>query len=188
MAPGDRTLHFSESFVISCGTITLDLKTSKVLLIRSRVSGRHVLPKGRKDVGETLQQSALRETYEETGYKVQLLPLTLSTCATVPSNLPVNEPTSDNHKQQAILCMEPVAVQQRLTRHGKQKIIFWFAAQGDATQKPDENTQMEYEKLDGVWASLDSLKGLMSFEDDRQIVTKVVELARNQKLFSDADF
>jgi len=33
------------------------------------------LPKGRKDLGETLQDAALREAYEESGYKVSFLPI-----------------------------------------------------------------------------------------------------------------
>jgi hypothetical protein len=97
-----------------------------------------------------MQQTALRETYKETGHKVQLLPLILSTCATS-LNLPVDDGSaSDNHEPHAVLCTEPVAVQQRLTRQAKRKIVFWFATQGNSSQKPDEDAQLDYEKIDAI--------------------------------------
>ncbi|KAF8335277.1 NUDIX hydrolase domain-like protein [Amanita rubescens] len=71
----NRSLHLSESFVISCGTVTLDIDRSKVLVIYLRKTGEYCLPKGRKDVGEQLEATAVRETYEETGYVIELLPL-----------------------------------------------------------------------------------------------------------------
>lgn len=40
-------------------------ETSKVVVIHHPPSGIWFLPKGRKDVGETLEQTALREVYEE---------------------------------------------------------------------------------------------------------------------------
>jgi 8-oxo-dGTP pyrophosphatase MutT (NUDIX family) len=64
----NRSLHLYESFVISCGTVTLDIDRSKVLVIYLRKTGEYYLPKGRKDVGEQLEATAVRETYEETGY------------------------------------------------------------------------------------------------------------------------
>ncbi|KAM3520468.1 hypothetical protein MY4038_009417, partial [Beauveria bassiana] len=62
-----RSLHFSDDFVISCGTVTVDIPESRVLLIRSRGTGEYYLPKGRKDIHESLEEAALRETWEETG-------------------------------------------------------------------------------------------------------------------------
>ncbi|KAK1230316.1 hypothetical protein PQX77_006594 [Marasmius sp. AFHP31] len=73
---------FSDQFVISCGTVTLDLQLKKALLIRWNKNGEILLPKGRKNIGESLYDAALRETLEETGYKAKLLPLPVATLST----------------------------------------------------------------------------------------------------------
>ncbi|KAJ9155529.1 hypothetical protein NKR23_g1959 [Pleurostoma richardsiae] len=77
--------HRSELFTISCGTVTLDLAASKVLLIFNERLGIYQLPKGRKNIGEGLIDAAIRETYEETGYRVKPLHLVVQTRATMPS-------------------------------------------------------------------------------------------------------
>lgn len=208
MSRSDRSLHFSDSFVISCGTVTLDLKARKVLLIRWRDKNEYLLPKGRKDVGETLEQAALRETYEETGYKARLLSLEISTLATSPASesamtkaiLPDATEAGADTKQvtpednrslgpRTVHCSEPIAIQQRLAEQGSRKIIFWFAAEGDSSQPPDLGTQLNYEDFEPVWVQIDekdpetTLKTLVSYEDDRSIVAKLIDLATAQNLF-----
>lgn len=39
--------------------------TGKVLLVYESKRGYWFLPKGRKDIGETIEEAALREAYEE---------------------------------------------------------------------------------------------------------------------------
>lgn len=84
MSSSEKELFFSNQFAISCGTVSVDWRDSKILLIRSRVSGEHMLPKGRKDVGETLEETAKRETFEETGISVKLRLVGIYTLATLP--------------------------------------------------------------------------------------------------------
>lgn len=74
----------SERCTISCGTVCVDPRTSKVLIIFNRRLGIWQLPKGRKNIGEDLQSAALRETYEETGVRADLLPLKIRTRSTTP--------------------------------------------------------------------------------------------------------
>lgn len=111
----NRSLHLSESFVISCGTVTLDIDRSKVLVIYLRKTGEYCFPKGRKDVGERLEATAVRETYEETGYIVELLPLQLTTLATLHGIDDVRSALPGG-------TTEPIAVTQRTTQ-GVLKII-----------------------------------------------------------------
>lgn len=80
-----RTVHTAAQFVISCGTVTVDPRTSKALLIRWRKTDEYMLPKGRKNIAETLEEAALRKTFEETSYKASLLPLLIPTQATLGS-------------------------------------------------------------------------------------------------------
>ena len=67
--------------------MSIDVKRLKVLLIRWRKTGEYMLPKGRKDLGETLEQTAERKTFEETGIPVELLPVDIGTLATTPSSV-----------------------------------------------------------------------------------------------------
>ncbi|KAM0596712.1 hypothetical protein ACHAPN_004196 [Verticillium nonalfalfae] len=110
-----RALCFANEFAISCGTVSVDVARAKVLLIRWRKTGEYFLPKGRKDQGETLEKTATRETYEETGIPVQLLPVEIETMATLPSSM-----GSDNNSRAVT---EPIAVTQRVNE-GILKIIF----------------------------------------------------------------
>ncbi|PGH04987.1 hypothetical protein AJ79_06944 [Helicocarpus griseus UAMH5409] len=160
----DRSLRFSHSFVISCGTVTVDLVRSKLLLIHWHATGEYFLPKGRKDVGETLERTALHGTFEETGYKVELLPLTIQTRATGGSDT----------KAKNTSVTEPVAVQQRVTKEGILKIIFWFAAKGSLTEKREKGSQQEGEDFDAVWVRFEQASNILSFDDDKQIAEEVL--------------
>ncbi len=59
--------HFCASVFI------IDPVTKKILLIHHKKFNRWVQPGGHIDEGETFEEAALRETYEETGVKVRLL-------------------------------------------------------------------------------------------------------------------
>lgn len=170
MKSSARSLYFSDSFVISCGTVAVDLAKSKVLLIRSRGTKECYLPKGRKNIGESLEDAAERETYEETSFRVKLLPVPISTLATAPDR------RCEEAECQAIT--EPLAVTQRLT--GKaQKIIFWFVAVADSATSPEDHTQQEGEDFDTIWASFGEFESILTFEDDRQIARKGIAVARS---------
>ncbi|KAH8433993.1 putative NUDIX domain [Aspergillus melleus] len=164
-----RSLHLSDTFCISCGTVTLDTTRAKILLIRWNKNQEIYLPKGRKNIGETLKDAALRETYEETGFRVTLFPLPVPTLATPAGDADaVGEPSSAT--------TEPVAVSERLV-HDKLKIIFWFAARGDSTAAPDTRTQQEGEDFEPLWLDLDSGVQSLSFDDDKQIARAVIDIA-----------
>lgn len=80
----DQTMSFfpSHQCTISCGTVCVDVQTSKLLVVFNKKLNIYQLPKGRKDIGEGLSAAAFRETYEETGVKAQPLPLKIPTRAT----------------------------------------------------------------------------------------------------------
>lgn len=158
-----RSLHPASAFAISCGTVTLDVIQSKALLIRWRTNGDVMLPKGRKDIGETLEHAALRETWEETGYRASLLPLPISTQATSP---------------QGSLCVaEPIFVTQR-AKAGIQKIIFWFAAQADSTAPESQRERHEDEDFETVWTDLDKVEEVLTYDDDKVVARQVIDAAR----------
>jgi 8-oxo-dGTP pyrophosphatase MutT (NUDIX family) len=161
------SLHHASNFAISCGTVTLDLQQSKALLIRwQNPDGglEMMLPKGRKNIGETLEDAALRETLEETGYAAFLLPLPVPTLA-----------TSDGTSMQSHLTTEPVSVTERY-RGDVRKTIFWFAAQADSTSSPQRGVVQEGEDFEAVWEHLSSVVELVTHDTDRQVLMEVLRL------------
>ena len=54
----------------SCGTITF--KDNRVLMVKQNI-GNWSFPKGHVEDGETEEDTAIRETYEETGVKVKII-------------------------------------------------------------------------------------------------------------------
>lgn len=178
--PREKCLQFSNIFCISCGTITLDLSAKKVLLIHHHGKDQYLLPKGRKDIGETLEEAALRETFEETGFKCNLLPHGVKTLATKPllvGSLEGGEVTRDSIESDkgGGLTKEPIAVQQRVV-HKALKIIFWFVAQGDSMAMKVEGTQMKGEDFEAFWVDGKDVERMLSFEDDRRIAAKAMEI------------
>ncbi|TFK29126.1 hypothetical protein FA15DRAFT_664441 [Coprinopsis marcescibilis] len=64
----------AQNFTLGVGMVLIQNVTHKVVLVSRRGSQRFFFPRGRKDRGETLEVAALREAYEESGYKAELLP------------------------------------------------------------------------------------------------------------------
>ena len=48
--------------------VVIQPSTQKVVIIEDKRTHRWMLPRGRKDVGESLEQTALREAFEEVHY------------------------------------------------------------------------------------------------------------------------
>ncbi|KAF8064307.1 hypothetical protein FPV67DRAFT_214024 [Lyophyllum atratum] len=65
----------SENFMLGAGMVIIQPSSHKLVLVYDSRSKYWFLPKGRKDMGESLESAALREAYEESGYEVELLPL-----------------------------------------------------------------------------------------------------------------
>jgi 8-oxo-dGTP pyrophosphatase MutT (NUDIX family) len=157
-----RAFHPSDRFVISCGTVPLDINHRKVLLVRTRSTNEILLPKGRKDENECLKTAAARETYEETGYPATILPLKVPTRAT-------NRTGNEEHT-------EPIAVTQRVT-NGVLKIIFWYAASVDSQALPEQGTQQEGEDFESLWMDCKQALAALTFADDREVAQLAIHAA-----------
>jgi len=59
----DGIFHAAD-FLLGAGVVIIQPSTSKIVLVTDKRK-RWFLPKGRKDKGESLEQTALREAYEE---------------------------------------------------------------------------------------------------------------------------
>lgn len=59
-----NSIFHATDFILGAGVVIIQPSTSKIVLVTDNRE-RWFLPKGRKDKGETLEQTALREAYEE---------------------------------------------------------------------------------------------------------------------------
>lgn len=64
-------MHYEKSIPVY-GSILIDSTLTQCLLIKNSVKGKtyYSFPKGKVDFGETEEQCAIRETFEETGYDI----------------------------------------------------------------------------------------------------------------------
>ncbi len=53
------------NFLLGAGMVIIQPSTSKIVIVHDPDLNACFLPRGRKDVGESLEQTALREAYEE---------------------------------------------------------------------------------------------------------------------------
>ena len=61
--------YYLDDATYSAGGVLINTIENKVLLIYKESSGEWLLPKGHLEKGETIEESAQREIFEETGYK-----------------------------------------------------------------------------------------------------------------------
>ena len=158
----DRLLDLSENFVLSCGTVPIDIPRGLVLLLLHRPNGKYMLPKGRKNVGETLEAAAMRETTEESGFKCSLFKHQLHTNA--------QELVDSRHT-------EPIAIQQQI-HQGVRKIIFWYVSEVDSCGQRMSGTQEDWKDFDVEWVAMADAPSRCSHADDGRIVEKALEAVR----------
>jgi 8-oxo-dGTP pyrophosphatase MutT (NUDIX family) len=169
-----RKFYASEDFIVSCGCVTLDPAARKVLLVFNKKLDIYQLPKGRKSIGEDLLAAALREAHEESGVRVQPLPLKVGTRAT-----PLHGETGTSDVTRDTENCEPCAItHSRDPYSGAFKHVFYFVAVADSTVPAEEGTQEDWEKFDTRWTDADVAPGLLAFKEDGMVVQKALDDAR----------
>ncbi|EKM52371.1 uncharacterized protein PHACADRAFT_61964, partial [Phanerochaete carnosa HHB-10118-sp] len=78
-------VYDAQDFMLGAGMVIFQPATAKVVVVYDSAMKYWFLPKGRKDVNETLEEAVLREAYEESGYRAQFLPLYIPTNAPTPA-------------------------------------------------------------------------------------------------------
>lgn len=184
------SFHPSEATTISCGTVTLDLTTSKILLIWNKRLQIYQLPKGRKNIGEDMLSTALRETYEETGVTATPLRLKIATRATPPSyDGTESKPDCGASPNETCKCE---VTEGRLSTEfmgccrypdpqssiPTMKVVFFFAATADSTTPRGKGTLEDRERLVPVWTKASDAACTLRFKAESEIVRKALEDAR----------
>ncbi|KAJ7452038.1 NUDIX hydrolase domain-like protein [Mycena galericulata] len=131
-----------ENFLLGAGMVVFQPATLKVVTVWEKEKKYWFLPKGRKDVGESLEQAALREAYEESGYRVQPLPLYTQTRAPGP---PSNRETPYRPNCEPIF-INTTSYPQRKRRNivapPGEYLTFWYVGQIPADAVREEGTGM----------------------------------------------
>ena len=169
--------YLAGDFVSSAGCVLfrqLSGEPLEICILHHLTRNEWLLPKGRKDRGETIERTAVRETYEETGYPCRLWPQRMPTRAPVPGS------AGDAGHGMVIgdALVEPIAVTIRDLVKGDIKMIFWYIALVEEGIQKVEGTQMENENFESVFMQADEAVRQMTFDSDRDIVKKALEIVQ----------
>lgn len=138
--PFHTRIFFSENFMLGAGVVIIQPSSGKVVIVQD--GDYWFLPKGRKDLGESIEEAALREAYEEvsvppgclsdrilthdrqSGYRCEFLPLYHWT----------NAPTIDSQLAYGQKHTEPLFVKiasypGRRNRPPGEYLTFWYTCQ-----------------------------------------------------------
>ncbi|KAG5635106.1 hypothetical protein H0H81_012435 [Sphagnurus paluster] len=172
--------YLTGDFVISAGSVLFRKTTTleeklEICIVHSTGFGRDewLLAKGRKDRGESLEQAAVRETFEETGYPCALWPQRMATRAPAPG---VND--SADVVAVADGLVEPIAITMRDLGAKGTKIIWWYITLATGEQRV-EGTQAEYEAFEPCFLEPQVAIEQLTFQKDREIVKKAWEIVSN---------
>ncbi|KDR77939.1 hypothetical protein GALMADRAFT_244905 [Galerina marginata CBS 339.88] len=171
--------YLAGRFVISAGSVlfrhNLTTKTLEVCILHHRTTDEWLLPKGRKDQGETIEQAAMRETYEETGYPCNLWPLRIPTRAPAPG-------VNNVHAVQVVEgLVEPIAVTVRNIGDARVKIIFWYISTVEDGVEKVEGSQMENENFESTFFEARDAVERLTFQGDRDVVNQAIDIVMDSR-------
>lgn len=117
-----------------------------VLLIRSESRNSYSLPKGRVEPGESLEQTAIREVQEETGYFTKIVQLI---------DTMIFEFDKDGE-------------------HFRKSVAYYLLELADKSD-PKPNLQ-EGEDFENFWVKPDEALGLLTYSDARDVLQQAISL------------
>ena len=180
VTPMPSVQYTSSDFVVSAGSVLFreakDTKHLQICILYHRTKQEYLLPKGRKDCGETVEAAAVRETFEETGYPCELLPCRMPTRAPLPG---VN---SKDAVRMADGITEPIVMTLRRSGDAKVKVIWWFATRikGNAVEKV-EGTQTDSEDFESRFFDAEEALSKLSFQSDRDVASQALAIVTDSE-------
>ncbi|GKT41070.1 uncharacterized protein ColSpa_01251 [Colletotrichum spaethianum] len=178
----EQRFYPSQHVLISCGTVPVDPYSRKIAVLRDSADGTVSLPKGRKEIGEDLLATALRETREETGLTVETMPLKVATRATPAPALEGTLSVGKNPDatDELLTCEASSVCVYPCIYTGALKIVFWFAAKVDSREIPQDVTQAPWDKNVRLeWVDAQKAAAMMAFKADGEVAKKVLEDMRS---------
>jgi len=134
--------------MLGAGMVIIQPSTQKIVVVYETEKKFWFLPRGRKDVGESLEQAALREAYEETGYQAEFLPLLNPTHQPVPPHLREDADWLNTEPMYVTLTSwHPRRRRNGVVEvHGGEYLTMWYAGQISEEATPREGTGMPDEQ------------------------------------------
>ena len=166
--------HFSESFVESAGAVVFNLLLQTVCVLRHLELNEYVLPKGRRNCGESRRRTAIREIKEETGISCRLLKVNMITRAP-PAVEKMEFPDQARHFDGIV---EPFAFQYRRLSEGNVKVIWWYIA----AVNEDRAVDMELQESDNFMVEFFDYTEVLeklTYQLDRDMVKKALDIVIN---------
>lgn len=111
------------------GVTIFHLATSRIVICKDTRNGVYFLPKGRKDASEETTTTAIREGYEESGYRCRLLPLPVPHLQPSPATLQNGGESGDDTEGRKRWVIEPLATRMMPVAREYQYMLFWYAAE-----------------------------------------------------------
>lgn len=175
--------HFfpSQSFTIRCGCIPIDPTARKIAIIRQTSRSKPIhLPRGTKNINEDLLTAALRESYEETGIPFHPLPLKIATRAWPTARLNFEDGVDPDVAEDVLNCEPSSVCVEEVEGTGRVKIVFWFAARGDAGVSGESVGRDPWvHGMEVLWVGYREAVEMMTWESDKRVIEKVLEDMRN---------
>ncbi|KAF7321096.1 Nudix hydrolase domain-containing protein [Mycena chlorophos] len=144
-----NSIFADQNFMLGAGMVIFQEDTLRVVVCYEPQENKWFLPKGRKDVGESLEDAALREAYEESGYRVASLPLFTNTHAPrAPTTLESGSPSDLNTELVMITTVTSPAHTCRRTgelRSAGVYLVFWYVGSIPTDAVRDVGTAMPNE-------------------------------------------
>ncbi|KAI1011584.1 hypothetical protein LB504_002154 [Fusarium proliferatum] len=160
----------SENLVESAGTILFRLSTQDICIMIDVKRNEYILPKGRRNIGESRRDTAIRETTEETGIPCRLLPINMKSrlCSSEDKDAP------DEARLFEDVC-EPISVQMRRIGEDEMKIIWCYIAavnENDKIEKCEDGLEVE-------WHGYEEVSQKLTFQNDRELVARAIKLVQS---------
>ena len=183
--------YTSREFVLAAGAVPFQFDASgvpkRVLLAHHAPRDAWLLSKGRKDEGEDLAATAVREVVEETGYPCHLhIVPHLPTCAPLPVRLagmdyqPHSARIAENSTEPFMIMLRPFGV-------GMLKLIFWYIGavdipyqEGDASSETNHIQPGSHQVAEGFdeihLFDINEAVDKLAFDGDRVLVRTAVTI------------
>ncbi|KAF7312347.1 Nudix hydrolase domain-containing protein [Mycena indigotica] len=168
------TQYSASNFVVSAGCVLFRKREGalELCIIHDRKRDQWVLPKGRKDCGESTAEAAVRETFEETGYRCELLPCRMATRAPRPGvNTLDRVEVIDN-------ITEPFSVV--IWQQGEQgvKLVWWFIGRATSDDKV-LGTQAAWEEYDSHFVEAEEACTRLKYQSEMDTAREAIQIVRD---------
>jgi len=162
----------SPDFIITAGAVLFRRtpKSLEICILYHEIKKHWLLARGRKDRGESVEEAAIRETFEETGYPCQLMRgLRMWTRA---------PPAGSHEKSHPVLvsdAIEPFAITMRNVSPSNVKFTWWYIAEWTGAPK-QEGRQTASKYFTSEFVDVKTALKQLTFTTDREVVEKAVNI------------